>query len=290
MAFVALLLFKPSPIRPDGEGVGEASLELAPKTEEDEPPLLSKPMPSAYLPLLSLLGGGLIIVGWFGLSTAIHTPTAANFIPAQAATAGLLAALAGALTAAAYSWFTTGAFNPLMTARGLIAGLIIAVAGAPFVPIWILVLAGLLVGLGLPLLIYLFEHRLPLEDDLGIVATYGLSALAGSLLVAFVADGQTGQGWNGLGLTDYRGVAGQGVSGLLVAPGFASDWPGQLQAQLLGLSVILAWTLLLSFLFFQGVKLAGRTRQRVELEPVEELPAPALLAKPEIGELPEAEP
>jgi Amt family ammonium transporter len=93
-----------------------------------------------------------------------------------------------------------------------------------------------------------------------------------------------------LGLADYRGVAGQGVSGLLVAPGFASDWPGQLQAQLLGLSVILGWSLLLSFLFFQAVKLASRNRQRVEVEPVEDMPMPALLAKAEISELPEAEP
>jgi Amt family ammonium transporter len=292
MAFIALLLFKPiqsSTVHPGDEGTGEVTLGLAPIAEEDEPPLLSEPMPSAYLPLLSMLGGGLVVVGWFGLSTALHTPTAANFIPAQAATAGLLAALAGALAAAAYSWFTTGLFNPLLTARGLIAGLIIALAGAPFVPIWMMVLAGLLMGLGLPLLLYLFQHRLPLGDDLGIVPTYGLSALAGSLLVAFLADGRAGQGWNGLGLVDYRGVAGQGVSGLLVAPGFASDWPGQLQAQLLGLSLILAWTLILSLLFFQGVKLVSRKRQRVEVEPVEAAPVPALLTTSEIGELPEAE-
>lgn len=283
MALVALLLFKPvvSPLKAGAEEGAGDQVTMA------ETPVLSPPMPAAYLPLLSMLGGGLMVVGWFGLSTAVHTPTALNFIPAQAAAAGLLAALSGALAAAAYSWFTTGTFQPLMTARGLVAGLIVALAGAPFVPIWLMVLAGLLVGLGLPLAIYLLEQRLPLADQLGIIATYGLSAIISILLVAFWADGRAGQGWNGLGVADYRGVSGQGISGLVVAPGFASDWPGQLQAQALGLSVILAWSILLSFMFFQLVKLAARPRQRPASEPALTSPAAAVLTQGNIGELAE---
>jgi Amt family ammonium transporter len=285
MAFVALLLFKPaiSPPAPEVAVEKWAGDKLAigepGEASEAETPVLSQPMPPAYLPLLSMLGGGVMVVGWFGLSTAIHAPTALNFIPAQAATAGLLAALSGGLAAAAYSWFTTGTFQPLMTARGLVAGLIVALAGAPFVPIWWMVLAGLLMGLALPLLIYLFEQRLPLADHLGIIATYGVSAIISILLVAFGADGRMGQGWNGLGLADYRGVSGQGVSGLVVAPSFASDWPGQLQAQGLGLSVILVWSILLSFLFFLLVKWATRVRRRTASEPAVVSPAPAVLAQ-----------
>lgn len=224
------------------------------------------PMPSAYLPILSLLGGGLMLLGWFGLSTGGHMPTALNFTPAQAAVNGLLAALAGALMAAGYSWFTTRAINPLMTARGLAAGLIVTVAGAPFISTWIFVVAGLLMGLLLPSLIYLFDHRLRLADGLGTLTTYGISAIASLLLVAFFAGGQAGQGWNGLGLVEYIGVTGQGVTGLVVAPGFASDWPGQLQAQLLGMGVILVWTLLLSFLLFQTVIAVADAWARTGLE------------------------
>ena len=66
--------------------------------------------------------------------------------------------------AAGYSWLTTRKANPLMTSRGLVAGLIVAVAGAPFIPPWILVVAGFAMGLLPPLLIYLFIKILRLAD------------------------------------------------------------------------------------------------------------------------------
>ena len=209
------------------------------------------PMPSAYLPILSMLGGGLMILGWFGLASGLHSPTALNFSAGHAAVSGLLAALAAATTTAAYSAFTTREFNPLMVGRGLVAGLVVTVAAAPFAPIWLFVVAGLVIGLLVPLLIYFFDQRLPLVDHLGTTATYGVSALISLLLVAFFATGQAGQGWNGIGLTEYRGVAGQGVSGLIVSAGFASDWPSQLQAQLLGGGVILIWSLFAAWVIFQ---------------------------------------
>lgn len=224
---------------------------------EDESSLEAMPMPSAYLPLLSLLGGGLMLLGWFGLTTGVHAPTALNFTPVQAAVNGLLAALAGALMAAAYSWFTTQELNPLMTSRGLVAGLIVTMAGAPFIPVWVLVVSGLVIGLLLPLLIYLFNQGLGLADELGTLATYGVSAIVSLLLVAFFADGQAGQGWNGVE---------QGVAGLWVAPEVAADWPGQLQAQFLGVVVILIWAMLLSFLLYQAINTISDAWTRTGLE------------------------
>lgn len=224
------------------------------------------PMPSAYLPLLSMIGSGLLLLGWVGLSSGVHAPTALNFTPAHAAVSGLLAALAAATTAAAYSAFTTREFNPLMTSRGLVAGLILSMAAAPFAPIGVLVVAGLVMGLLLPLLIYVFDQRLPLADHLGTLTTYGVSAVFSLLLVAFLADGRAGLGWNGSGLTEFRGVTGQGVSGLVVAPGFASDWPSQLQAQLLGGGVILAWALLISIVVLQTVRTVANAWRRSGLE------------------------
>ncbi|MCQ3980527.1 MAG: hypothetical protein DPW09_44525, partial [Anaerolineae bacterium] len=128
---------------------------------------------------------------------------------------------------------------------------------------------------------YLFNQGLRLADESGILATYGVSALVGLLLVPFFADGRAGQGWNGLGLTDYYGVAGQGVSGLLVASGFASDWPGQLQAQLAGIAAIGAWALLGGVLLFQTVKVMVNAWVRSGLEWAGSAPIP--LAKTEAG-------
>lgn len=242
--------------------------------------LQTTPMPPAYLPILSMLGAGLILLGWFGLATGAHSPTAIAFSSAQAAVNGLLAALAAALTAAGYSWFTTREFNPLMTSRGLVAGLIVALAGAPFIPIWPMVCTGLVIGLVLPSLIYLFDRGLRLGDEPGILATYGLSAIVGLLLVAFLADGQAGLGWNGLGPVAYRGIEGQGVSGLIVVTGFAADWPGQLQAQLVGIGAILLWSLLLSVLFFNTINVIARAWASTGLELADgSLPLPAASAK-----------
>ena len=252
---------------------------------EEESPLKSTPLPSAYLPILSVLGGGLMMVGWFGLSTGIQAPTAINYSPALAAVNGLLAALAGALAAGSYSWFTTRALDPLLTARGLVAGLIIATAGAPFIPIWICLVAGLIVGVLLAPLIYLFDQGLRLADGSGVLATYGVSAIVSLMMVAFFAAGLAGQGWNGVGLITYLGVPGQGVSGLVVAPDFVPDWPDQLQAQLLGLGVIIVWTLLLSFLLFQAVKAAGEAWARSGLEFTEPSYAPASAAVADSNEL-----
>jgi Amt family ammonium transporter len=277
IAVVALTLFQPVGGRQSSLSAGSEVIIVASKVERltvyDETPAPAAadlpeftPMPSAYLPLLSLLGGGLMLMGWFGLSSGSHLPTAVNFIPGQAAAAGLLAALAGALSAAGYSWFTTGEFNPLMTGRGLAAGLVVAIAGAPFMPVWISVIAGLITGAVLPPLIYLFSQRLRLADELGIASTYGLPAVLSLLLVALFADGWAGQGWNGTGLTDYREIAGQGVSGLLVGPGFRPDWPNQFHAQVLGVGIILLWTLLLSFLLFKTINVVNEAWTRTGLE------------------------
>lgn len=277
-ALIGLILFRAAPAAGDGESTG-AEVVIAPGPEgrltvyeepagqpESEPPLPVVPMPSAYLPILSVLGGGLMLLGWFGIASGVHAPTALNFTPAYAGVNGLLAALAAALAAAGYSWFTTRHFDPLMTARGLVAGLIVAMAGAPFVPVWICLLAALLMGAALPPLVYLFNQGLRLADELGALPTYGVSAVVSLLLVALFADGHAGQGWNNTGAEEYLGVAGQGVSGLVVTPAFVIDWPGQLQAQLLGLGAILVWALLLSFLLLQTVRAVADAWARTGLE------------------------
>jgi len=163
----------------------------------------------------------------------------------------VLGALGGALTAGLYSWFTTSHLNPLMSARGLVAGLVVAAAGAPFMPPWSAMAAGLIIGLILPPLIYLFDRVLRLDDTASALATFGLPALLGLLLLALVASGGYGVGWNGVGQESYLGVEGQGVSGLLVAQGYASGWPGQMQAQLISAVATFAWSFGLSWLLMQ---------------------------------------
>jgi Amt family ammonium transporter len=252
-ALAALLIFrdKPATDRLDATEAHDTALEDSPDQAPaaDEPETV--PMPPVHLPLLGLLGATLMMVGWMGMGFMGHLPTAVDTLSSVVATNLVLGALGGALSVGLYSWFTTSHLNPLMSARGLVAGLVVTAASAPFIPAWSALAAGLVIGFFLPLLIYLFDRVLRLDDRASALGTFGLPAILGLLLPALVANGRYGVGWNGGGEETYLDVAGQGVSGLLVANGFAADWPGQFYAQLIGAVAIFAWSFGLSWLLMQ---------------------------------------
>ncbi len=266
-ALAALLVFRTHSASPTAADSmtpkGEADLQDEEATQEDGETV---PMPPAHLPLLGLLGAILMIIGWMAVAFTSHLPTATEIMPMPMAVNLVLSAMGGALTAGLYSWFTTSHLNPLMSARGLTAGLVVAAAGAPFLPAWSALTAGLVVGFLLPLLIFFFDRVLRLQDTAGILATFGLPALIGLLLPAFLADGRYGVGWNGVGAESFLGVDRQGVSGLWVAPGFTPDWPGQLYAQLVGAAAIFAWSFGLSWLLMQVLAGVTHAWQRTGLE------------------------
>ena len=96
-------------------------------------------------------------------------------------------------------------------------------------------------GGSVPFVTYLTNAILHLDDQTGIISICGTPALIGLILTGLFADGVAGQGWQMTGLDNYRGVAGQGVSGLFVTSGFQPDFPGQLQAQLIGVLALGLW-------------------------------------------------
>jgi Amt family ammonium transporter len=118
------------------------------------------------------------------------------------------------------------------------AGAIATLAAGPFVPPWAALLIGAVAGLLVPLATYVVDYVLRLDDPTAVIVTHGLGAAWGLLAVALFADGLAGRGWNGIGLDRYLGVAGQGVTGLLAAVQMQPDWPGQIQAQIIGLAAV----------------------------------------------------
>ncbi len=209
-------------------------------------------MPPVHLPLLAILGSLLLLVGWLGLVFSNPLYTSNESLPrALIAVNVVLAAGGSLLVAMLYTWFTTGKADVLMAARGLAAGLIAISAACPFVPPWVALIIGAVAGLLLPLGIYLVEYLLRLDDPAAAIATHGLSGLWGLLALAIFADGRYGAGWNGIGAEEYLGIAGQGVSGYLVASGFQLDFPNQLFAQLAGIATIAILAFALAWLFFK---------------------------------------
>jgi Amt family ammonium transporter len=197
-------------------------------------------MPPAHFPLLANLGAllfGLGLMSW-SMSTPFHATGAELNLPRIAV--NLVLAGGGAiLTTQTYSWLAVGHADALMSARGAVAGFVAAAAGAPFMPPWAALLLGAVVGILLPLGVYVVQHRLLLPDATATLAIGITAGLIGLLAVAIFADGLWGQGWNGVGLDEYQTEFAKGVTGFLPADKFdTGDGRGQLIAQLAGIGTI----------------------------------------------------
>ncbi len=230
-----------------------------PRKREEREAAEPAQMPPVHLPLLAILGSLLLLIGWMGLvfSNPLHILNEA--LPASLMAVNVILAAGGSLLVAMlYAWFTTGGADVLMAARGLAAGLIAISAACPFVPPWAALIIGAVAGLSLPLGIYLVEYLLRLDDPAAAIATHGLSGLWGLLAVAIFADGIYGAGWNGIGTEEYLGIAGQGVSGYLVASGFQLDFPNQLFAQLAGIATITVFASVLAWVTFKALHLLAK--------------------------------
>jgi len=211
-------------------------------------------LPTVHLPVLAVLGAVLFVVG--AMSLVVANPLLAQAGPGafRVGLNLLLAAAGGAMLPCLYTWFTTGAADSLLAARGAAAGVLGVSAASAFVPPWAALALGAAAGLLVPLLTFLLRYVVRLEDPTGAIPVGLLGGVLGLLAVGILSDGLAGQGWNGVGGKTYLGVAGQGVSGLLVAPGLVTDWPGQMNAQLLGLAAIAGLTVALVGALFLVLK------------------------------------
>jgi hypothetical protein len=92
------------------------------------------------------------------------------------------------------------------------------------------------------------DHLLRWDDPAAVLTVHGLGGALGLIALGIFADGKAGAGWNGVGAESYLGVAGQGVTGLLAAAGYQPDWPGQMEAQIVGLAALALFGFFVSWL------------------------------------------
>ena len=219
----------------------------ASETVADKKDFRPSAMPETQFPTLAGLGALLAAVGWIGLGLAnpLYAEVSDVLDWPQIALNGLAGLAGGTLTAQLYSWFTSGRFDPLMGPRGALAGLVAVGAGAPFYPTWAALFIGAIAGLLLPLAVHIIDRFLRLDDITAAIASYLLPGIWGLLAVGIFANGRWGQGWN-----RTAGLPGQGVSGLLVAPGLQAD-RGQIAAQIWGVIALFALAFLLPWGIFK---------------------------------------
>ena len=160
------------------------------------------------------------------------------------------------------------------------AGAVAGMACGPFVQPGIAFLIGLLAGGSVPFITYLTNAVLRLDDQTGVISICGMPALIGLILTGLFADGVAGQGWQMTGLDNYRGVVGQGVSGLFVTSGFQPDFPGQLQAQLIGVLALGLWGFIAGLVVSLPLGLLAHGLQRSSREPAPPSQERALATRP----------
>ncbi len=223
-------------------------------------------LPTSRLPLVAILGALLMlggVIGWLWSNPLQATVTSESGIMRGSINV-VVSAAAGALIPLVYTWFVTAESHAGMTARGLAAGLVAGLAAGPFVQPGVALLVGLLAGATVPFVTYVVDNRMKLNDITGVLSIGGLPAIIGLLAVGIFADGAVGAGWQMTGVNSYLGVSGQGVSGLLVDAAFQPDFPGQLQAQLIGTISLLLWGVVMGFLVHVPLALIAQGLRRSE--------------------------
>ncbi len=212
--------------------------------QEGERPIL----PPVHMPVLAVLGAGLVVAGGASLVSAnpIHrqtlNATSTDLALLRALVNLVLAAAGGAFAPSLYTWFVAGSADSLMAARGTVAGVLSVAAASAFVPPWAALALGATAGLLVPLVTFIVRYILRIDDPTGAITLGIAGGVVGALAPGVFSDGLSGLGWNGVGTEIFLGVTGQGVTGFFPAPGLASDWPGQINAQLVGLAAVSALT------------------------------------------------
>ncbi|MEO8635268.1 MAG: ammonium transporter [Gemmatimonadales bacterium] len=227
-------------------------------------------IPGHNIPM-ALFGTFVLCFGWFGFnagSTLAGTDLRIGVIAANT----MLAGAAGSLTAMIYMWARYGKPDPSMLANGMLAGLVAITAPCAFVTAPVAVLIGGVAGVLVCFAVFFVERTLRIDDPVGAIAVHGFNGAWGVLSLGLFADGNYGDGWNG--------VAG-GVRGL-----FYGD-ASQFAAQVIGTVTNVVAVGAMTFIAWQIIGLVvGGHRVSVEAEELGlDLPEVGALAYPDSADL-----
>ena len=206
-------------------------------------------LPGHNLPM-AIVGTLILAFGWFGFNTG-STLAASDSRVGIIAVNTMLSSAGGALTAMLYLWHRYNKPDVAMACNGLLGGLVAITAPCAFVGPAAAVLIGVIAGLVTVWSVLELERRFRVDDPVGAIAVHGVCGLWGALALGILADGTYGDGWNGVSGT---------VRGILYGD------PGQLVAQMIGVTVNLVVVFLLALAFFVVVERTIGNRVPAEVE------------------------
>ncbi|HTL71171.1 MAG TPA: ammonium transporter [Candidatus Eisenbacteria bacterium] len=189
--------------------------------------------------LVLVMGGCFVLAfGWFGFNPGSTLGASGNGCLRMGSVAvnTMLAGCTASFAALLYMWIRYGKPDSSMAVYGMLAGLVAITAPSGFVnPVGSCVI-GWIAGILVCLSVEFFDRVPKLDDPVGAISVHGVNGLFGVIAVGLFADGRSNYGGS------WNGVAG-GVKGL-----FYGD-PGQLVAQLIGVSTLVGVIFTMSFLW-----------------------------------------
>jgi Amt family ammonium transporter len=154
-------------------------------------------------PGLTMMGAGMLWVGWYGFNGGSALASGAD--AAMALTATHLSASAAGLVWALLEWRKFGRPSMVGLVTGVVGGLATVTPASGYVgPI-----GGLILGMAASVVCFwaveIVKHRWRIDDSLDVFAVHGVGGILGSLLVAVLAHPSIG----GVGYTTTGSMAGQ---------------------------------------------------------------------------------
>jgi Amt family ammonium transporter len=185
-----------------------------------------------------VVGCFILAFGWFGFNPGSTLGASGNgsLRIGSIAVNTMLAGCTGSLAAMLYMWMRYGKPDASMSGNGLLAGLVAITAPSGFVNTVGAAIIGFVAGVIVALSVEYLEKVMKIDDPVGAISVHATCGLWGVISVGLFADGQSNYGGS------WNGVNGS-VTGL-----FYGD-PGQLVAQLVGVSTLIGIIFTLSYLF-----------------------------------------
>ena len=201
--------------------------------------------------VLSLIGTGLLWVGWFGFNAG--SAVSGGELATSAFAATHFSAVGAALSWAALEWLLKGKPSVLGLASGMVAGLATITPASGFVTIPAAFAIGLCGGAACYFAVTKLKSAFRYDDSLDVFGVHGVGSTIGLLLVGFLANPAV----NGLIATTFK----SGETVVSLAGGMA-----QFKNQVIGVLVTAAFSGIATFLILKLISVTIGLRVTPEEE------------------------
>ena len=205
-----------------------------------------EPMPPHSL-TLTLVGAGLLWVGWFGFNAGSNLES--NSYASLAMVNTFVATAAAGLSWILVEWITRKKPSALGLASGIVAGLVAITPAAGFAGPMGSVLLGLVVSPICIVFCSTIKNALKYDDSLDAFGIHGIGGIVGAIGTGLVVN----PAWGGAGIVDYTSCAKDGD--ISTCDTAAYDLVTQVIAQLKGVGLTIVWSAIASAIVFYVIKL-----------------------------------